>query len=197
MNNETTQTPNPGTLALLSNICLSMTVRQVLFSFKGRIPRRTFWAVFGFLIALCLIVAIVLNFAIFPVMDKIDFDRLPLLVQIPIGIIDWLVVISAYGLFIWVVLANNVKRWHDLGYSGWMVLLGLIPFVGIIVIIFTGFFLGQKTPNEYGPDPLAMLPNTALEPTAAAPSVLDVPSGPQASDSSTSPSSGGGSALDR
>jgi hypothetical protein len=40
-------------------------------------------------------------------------------------------------------------------------------------------------------------PNTALEPTAAAPSVLDVPSNPKVSSSSTSASGGGGSALDR
>jgi hypothetical protein len=40
-------------------------------------------------------------------------------------------------------------------------------------------------------------PNTALEPTAAAPSVSDAPSNPKASDSSKSASSGGGSALGR
>jgi hypothetical protein len=40
-------------------------------------------------------------------------------------------------------------------------------------------------------------PNTALEPTAAAPSVSDVPGNPKAGGESTSASSGGGSALDR
>ena len=40
-------------------------------------------------------------------------------------------------------------------------------------------------------------PNTALEPTAAAPSVSDAPSNPKAGGESKSASSGGGSALDR
>jgi len=40
-------------------------------------------------------------------------------------------------------------------------------------------------------------PNTALEPTAAAPSVSDVPSNPKTSGESTSASGGSGSALER
>jgi hypothetical protein len=40
-------------------------------------------------------------------------------------------------------------------------------------------------------------PNTALEPTAAAPSVSDTPNNSKAGGDSTSASSGGGSALDR
>ncbi|HLX68019.1 MAG TPA: hypothetical protein VKV04_00185 [Verrucomicrobiae bacterium] len=40
-------------------------------------------------------------------------------------------------------------------------------------------------------------PNTALEPSAAAPSVSDVPDNPKSGDKSTSASGGGGSALDR
>ena len=35
-------------------------------------------------------------------------------------------------------LALTVRRLHDVNMSGWMVLLGLIPFVGgLIVLIFT------------------------------------------------------------
>ena len=40
-------------------------------------------------------------------------------------------------------------------------------------------------------------PNTALEPTAVAPSVLDEPGNPKAGDKPTSTSGGGGSSLDR
>jgi len=42
-----------------------------------------------------------------------------------------------------------------------------------------------------------MTPNTALEPTAAAPSASDAPGNPKAGGESTSASGGGGSALDR
>jgi len=50
-----------------------------------------------------------------------------------------------------------------------------------------------------GLNPLAYLdaPNTALEPTAAAPLVSDMPSNPPSGGMSTSTPSGGGSALDR
>ena len=49
--------------------------------------------------------------------------------------------------------------------------------------------------HQYHKD--AKTPNTALEPTAAAPSVLDTPSNPKSDGISTSASGGGGSALDR
>lgn len=50
-------------------------------------------------------------------------------------------------------LAVQVRRFHDQDKSGWMVLLGLIPSVGGIIILF--FMLLEGTPGEnyYGPDP--------------------------------------------
>jgi uncharacterized membrane protein YhaH (DUF805 family) len=50
-------------------------------------------------------------------------------------------------------LAVTVRRLHDTGKSGWMILLGLIPIIGgIIVLVFTVL---DSTPgaNEYGPNP--------------------------------------------
>jgi uncharacterized membrane protein YhaH (DUF805 family) len=50
-------------------------------------------------------------------------------------------------------LAVQVRRFHDQDKSGWMVLLGLIPSVGGLIILF--FMLLEGTPGEnyYGPDP--------------------------------------------
>jgi uncharacterized membrane protein YhaH (DUF805 family) len=47
-------------------------------------------------------------------------------------------------------LAVGVRRLHDTGKSGWWLLIGLIPIVGIIVLIV--FFATDGTPavNEYG-----------------------------------------------
>ena len=53
-------------------------------------------------------------------------------------------------------LAVTVRRLHDTGKSGWFILLGLIPFVGgIIILIFT---VQEGTPgdNQYGPNPKAI-----------------------------------------
>lgn len=50
-------------------------------------------------------------------------------------------------------LAVAVRRMHDINRSGWLVLLGLIPLVGWIILLV--FFLksGTSGPNRFGPDP--------------------------------------------
>lgn len=47
---------------------------------------------------------------------------------------------------IWFTLAQGVKRAHDLGNSGWYI---LIPFYGLWLM----FAAGQTGSNEYGDDP--------------------------------------------
>ena len=53
----------------------------------------------------------------------------------------------------WIALANNVKRFHDLGKSGWWVLGLCIPIVNLLIAIYLGFFKGEECDNQYGPDP--------------------------------------------
>jgi uncharacterized membrane protein YhaH (DUF805 family) len=50
----------------------------------------------------------------------------------------------------WIGLATQVRRWHDLGRSGWMVL----SCVAILPLIVVGCVRGTKGPNQYGSDPL-------------------------------------------
>ena len=50
-------------------------------------------------------------------------------------------------------IAVQVRRFHDQDKSGWFVLLGLIPFVGGIVVLVFMFLEGTKGPNRFGPDP--------------------------------------------
>ena len=57
-------------------------------------------------------------------------------------------------LLIWPNVASQVKRAHDRGHSGWFVLVGLVPFVSILVAIELGFLRGDVGPNRFGPDPL-------------------------------------------
>jgi uncharacterized membrane protein YhaH (DUF805 family) len=53
----------------------------------------------------------------------------------------------------WFMLATCVKRWHDLGQSGWMVLLNF-TFVFIpVALVWLGFIKGKKGNNRYGLDP--------------------------------------------
>ncbi len=50
-------------------------------------------------------------------------------------------------------LAVGARRLHDTNRSGWWLLLGLIPILGFIVLIF--FFIQDSHPgaNQYGPNP--------------------------------------------
>jgi len=50
-------------------------------------------------------------------------------------------------------LAVTWRRMQDTGRSGWWILLGLIPFVGGIVLLVFMLLPGTAGPNEFGPDP--------------------------------------------
>lgn len=50
-------------------------------------------------------------------------------------------------------LAVGVRRLHDVGKSGWMILISLIPIVGIIWLLILYIRDSNPGDNEYGPDP--------------------------------------------
>lgn len=61
---------------------------------------------------------------------------------------------AIYGLVVFLPsLAVCVRRLHDTGKSGWMILLNLIPLIGTIWILV--LMIKDSTPgdNEYGPNP--------------------------------------------
>jgi len=59
-----------------------------------------------------------------------------------------------YALFAFLPgLAVAVRRMHDIGKSGWMILVALIPLIGGIWILILLATEGNKGENEYGPDP--------------------------------------------
>ena len=50
-------------------------------------------------------------------------------------------------------IAVQVRRFHDQDRSGWMVLIGLIPYVGGIIVLVFMCLEGTRGPNRFGPDP--------------------------------------------
>jgi uncharacterized membrane protein YhaH (DUF805 family) len=52
-------------------------------------------------------------------------------------------------------LAVSVRRMHDIGKSGWYLLVGLIPLVGAIWYLVLTCTAGEEGTNEHGPDPKA------------------------------------------
>ena len=118
----------------------ALTLKQILFSFKGRIPRRVLW-LWGLISVLAFIVP--LGF-LAPLFQREDIARtIATVVTIPLAVA-----------FIWVSLALRIKRWHDHGKSGLWILIGIIPYVGLLIsFIFLGCMRGTVSRNQYGPDP--------------------------------------------
>lgn len=44
----------------------------------------------------------------------------------------------------------TVRRLHDIGRSGWWLLLVFLPIIGVIALLFMGLFRGDRHPNQYG-----------------------------------------------
>lgn len=50
-------------------------------------------------------------------------------------------------------IAVQVRRFHDQDKSGWFVLLGLIPFLGGLIVLVFMLLEGTQGPNRFGEDP--------------------------------------------
>jgi len=55
-------------------------------------------------------------------------------------------------------IAVGIRRLHDIDRSGWWLLIGLIPFVGAIVMIVFMATRGTTGDNRFGSDPIANSP---------------------------------------
>ena len=116
-------------------------VRDNYSNFEGRARRQEYWMFVLFNIIIQFGMAIVLG--IFSAIS-------PPLIFVP-GI-----ALVIYGLYIFIPnLAVIVRRLHDTGNSGWMILISLIPIIGGIWLLVLLCTEGQYGPNQYGPDPKA------------------------------------------
>ncbi|HKJ43372.1 MAG TPA: DUF805 domain-containing protein [Sunxiuqinia sp.] len=105
--------------------------------FSGRARRKEYWmfVLFNILFA---IVALILD------------NLLGLTVgKLPYGVFYFL-----YSLVVLIPgLAVSVRRLHDIGKSGWMILISLIPIVGGIWLLILLVSDSKPGENEYGPNP--------------------------------------------
>jgi uncharacterized membrane protein YhaH (DUF805 family) len=58
---------------------------------------------------------------------------------------------------LWTSLALTVKRWHDVGFTGWFSVLSLPPFTHGVVFLLLCLLPGTQGPNRYGSDPRGRL----------------------------------------
>lgn len=108
-----------------------LAVLQKYVEFSGRARRKEYWFFFLF------------NFIVVMVLSVID-------ALLGVGILGMLyalaVLLPAIGV--------TVRRLHDGDRSGWWILVGLIPFVGFIVLLVFMVLPGTEGDNQYGPDPV-------------------------------------------
>jgi uncharacterized membrane protein YhaH (DUF805 family) len=115
-------------------------VLQKYADFNGRARRKEYWMYFLFYIIFC-IPAILLDNLLGLAFDGIGYGFIYLIYALAMLIPS---------------LAVTVRRLHDTGKSGWMVLISLIPIIGSIWLLVLMLIDGDPGSNEYGPSPKQM-----------------------------------------
>lgn len=106
-----------------------MTIIQMLFGFKGRLERLPWW-----------IATILGNLGLGMVYAIFGWPRPSVVFLLLLG-----------PALIWILVAVQVKRWHDRDKSGWWFLINLLPVVGWLwVLVECGFLRGTVGPNRFG-----------------------------------------------
>ena len=83
-----------------------------------------------------------------------------IIIAIGLSVVDMMIGMSLLGLLFALAmlipsLAVGARRLHDIGKSGWWQLIGLVPFIGILVLIIFWVMDSNPGDNAYGPNPKA------------------------------------------
>lgn len=113
------------------------------FDFEGRARRSEYW------------IFLLYNFSFATILFIVDAIFGWTLKSLPFG---WLYILYCFVSII-PGFAVTVRRLHDIGKSGWAVLLCLIPFVGAIWLSILLMLNSDSQKNEYGENP-KLEPNT-------------------------------------
>jgi uncharacterized membrane protein YhaH (DUF805 family) len=71
-------------------------------------------------------------------------------------------IVKALGIILYIIvvaaalvpsLAVGVRRLHDTNKTGWFLLIGLVPFVGGLILLVLFCIDSDAGPNQYGPSP--------------------------------------------
>ena len=108
--------------------------------FNGRARRQEYWMYFLFHLIFC-VAAILLDNLLGFAMAGVGYGFIYLLYALALLVPS---------------LAVTVRRLHDTGKSGWMVLISLIPIIGSIWLLVLMLIDGDPGSNEYGPSPKEM-----------------------------------------
>jgi len=116
------------------------TVLKKFSKFNGRSRMSEFW------------IFTLINFVFMGIALILDYAIGKILTPVPFGII-----FSIYALLVFLpCLSVFVRRMHDVGKSGWFVLLSFIPVIGTVWLLALCITEGNAKRNEYGPNPKAI-----------------------------------------
>ncbi len=108
-------------------------IRNKYFNLQGRARRREYW----FYVLFYMICSIVLSLVFSLISESLGHT-----------------VQAIFGLALLLPsLGVSVRRLHDIGKSGWWLLLALIPFIGAVVLLVFAILDSQPGSNQYGPNP--------------------------------------------
>ncbi|HWS24189.1 MAG TPA: DUF805 domain-containing protein [Anaerolineales bacterium] len=107
------------------------------FNFDGRLGRRDFWMFVLINFVISLLITLVFS----------SILRLGWVASSLSGIYSLAILIPGLGV--------SIRRLHDVGKSGMWILIGLIPLIGLLVLLY--FYLQDSQPgdNQYGASPVA------------------------------------------
>jgi uncharacterized membrane protein YhaH (DUF805 family) len=117
-----------------------LTPLQKYASFSGRARRAEYWW-FGLFVLLATIVLTSVDYMLLgaDTMDQYGFGPMA-------GIFSLGILVPS--------IAVSFRRLHDLDRSAWWVLIGLIPFIGSLILLFWYVQRGTVGDNRFGPDPV-------------------------------------------
>jgi len=108
------------------------TIKKRYADFNGRATRSEYWYFVLFYIIIAIVLGMLDTFVVNPMMGMSATDAAQG------GILQ---MIFALALII-PSIAVGVRRLHDIGKSGWLMLIGLIPLLGALVLIY--FFVQES-----------------------------------------------------
>ena len=116
-----------------------MIVTQKYFCFEGRAGRKEFW--------MWVLAAFIVSFVL---------GVIPKVGNILSGLFSLAILLPSLGV--------TARRLHDLGKSGWMQLLCLVPVVGGLIVLILCIPEGDKESNAYGAPAADAAPAAPAEP---------------------------------
>ena len=119
-------------------------------TFTGRARRKEWWSFFLFyflMIVLLMVIGIGIDMAAGNIGGRSSGKQFPIATVVLVGV-TYLGTLLPY-------LAITVRRLHDIGLSGWLILVSFIPYIGGIAILVMMLIPTQFGPNKHGPAPKA------------------------------------------